>query len=141
LRLGASPADLHQCPALARSAVPLSRACHSLPLRSLRRPRHPSALSLHPPTRRAATAPSAAASTSCHSPVSPSSPHRTLRLSSWYYPTVALAAIAGAHAISIDSSDIFHIYPMFFHTFPSSFITFFLRSSSSMYLLCNLLRK
>ncbi|KAJ7333264.1 hypothetical protein DFH08DRAFT_880971, partial [Mycena albidolilacea] len=103
LRLRASPAG----PALVPSARQVSRfpsrACHSLPLRSLRRPRHPSALSLRPPTRRAATASSAAsASTSYHSAASPSSPHRTLRRSSWYYPAVALATIAGAHAISID---------------------------------------
>jgi hypothetical protein len=61
------------------------------------------------------------------------------------YPAVALAATAGAHAISVDFSDIFLVYPMFFYTFPCSFYPFrfhtFSHSSSSMYLFCNLLRK
>jgi hypothetical protein len=50
------------------------------------------------------------------------------------------ACIAGAHAISIDFSDNFHIYPMFFSCFLLR-LSLFLRSSSSMYLLCNLLQK
>ncbi|KAJ7823086.1 hypothetical protein B0H14DRAFT_1314427 [Mycena olivaceomarginata] len=52
LRLGASPAGPTPVPGARQVSRSPSRACHSLPLRSLRRPRHPSTLSLCPPLSR-----------------------------------------------------------------------------------------